>query len=386
MKILFICGCMEPGRDGVGDYTRRLSGELVKNGHSVTILAIYDPYIQGVKPEEQKGESFPIPVLRIGEGLFPEKAQSLMNKWLKYENPEWLSLQYVPFSFQKYGIPWHLGSRLAELGEGRKWHIMFHELWVGMDKESPFKHKLWGKVQAIIAKRIIEKLQPEIMHTQANLYQAQLDRIGFKVQLLPLFGNIPLCLVPKEEKKTKNTLTFVVFGQIQPGAPIEDFAAEVAQYGRMGKRKIQFIFVGRSGRELEKWISACTLENIEVLVLGEQNTREISLIFGKGDWGISTTPVLQIEKSGSVTAMLEHGLPVYCVARPWSTTKVSCPHLPEGIRVYEPGAFDMEGMNWNKANQSQLGKVSNMFITSLTSHTSVVSEPMSLRDFNISAK
>ena len=32
MKIVFICGCLEPGKDGVGDYTRRLSAELIDHG------------------------------------------------------------------------------------------------------------------------------------------------------------------------------------------------------------------------------------------------------------------------------------------------------------------------------------------------------------------
>lgn len=27
MTILFLCGSLEPGRDGVGDYTRRLAGD-----------------------------------------------------------------------------------------------------------------------------------------------------------------------------------------------------------------------------------------------------------------------------------------------------------------------------------------------------------------------
>ena len=31
MNLLFICGSLEPGKDGVGDYIRRLSSELLQN-------------------------------------------------------------------------------------------------------------------------------------------------------------------------------------------------------------------------------------------------------------------------------------------------------------------------------------------------------------------
>jgi hypothetical protein len=33
--------------------------------------------------------------------------------------------------------------------------------------------------------------------------------------------------------------------------------------------------------------------------------------------GISSTPVALIEKSGSIAAMQEHGLPILCVSFPW---------------------------------------------------------------------
>lgn len=40
MKFLFICGSLEPGKNGVGDYTRRLAGECIRMGHDAMILAL----------------------------------------------------------------------------------------------------------------------------------------------------------------------------------------------------------------------------------------------------------------------------------------------------------------------------------------------------------
>jgi hypothetical protein len=33
MKLLFLRGSIEPGKDGVGDYTCRLCGALIAEGH-----------------------------------------------------------------------------------------------------------------------------------------------------------------------------------------------------------------------------------------------------------------------------------------------------------------------------------------------------------------
>ena len=46
MKIIFLCGSLEPGRDGVGDYVLLLSGELVRQGHQASIIALNDVYLQ----------------------------------------------------------------------------------------------------------------------------------------------------------------------------------------------------------------------------------------------------------------------------------------------------------------------------------------------------
>jgi hypothetical protein len=40
MRIVFLCFSLEPGRDGVGDYTRALAGELIRPGHEVCAVAM----------------------------------------------------------------------------------------------------------------------------------------------------------------------------------------------------------------------------------------------------------------------------------------------------------------------------------------------------------
>ena len=48
LKILFVCGCLEGGMDGVGDYTSLLARALILRGHSCAIVALADPHVSEI--------------------------------------------------------------------------------------------------------------------------------------------------------------------------------------------------------------------------------------------------------------------------------------------------------------------------------------------------
>lgn len=325
MRILFLCGSLEPGRDGVGDYTRRLAGELIRQGHEGSIIALKDRHIDLVSETEQESDGTFIPVLRLSAIILVRQRYAKAKEYIDQFNPELISLQYVPFSFHPKGLPFGLARQLKKLGEGRKWHIMFHELWVGMDQEAPLKYVLWGKLQQHITHQMIDRLRPKIIHTQTRLYQMQLNKLGSPANYLPLFGNIPV----RYERTTTTTnaqktlLLFVVFGTIHPRAPIEDFARELAAYGIGQQQIIQITFIGRCGTELDKWVSICNHTGLKTIVLGEQEPERISEALSSCDWGISSTPYLLSEKSGTIAAMLEHGLPVISVSSAWKVKSLT---------------------------------------------------------------
>ena len=45
MRIVFICGSLEPGRDGVGDYVRHLAVAVAQQGHETAAVALRDPFV-----------------------------------------------------------------------------------------------------------------------------------------------------------------------------------------------------------------------------------------------------------------------------------------------------------------------------------------------------
>ncbi|MDD3078966.1 MAG: glycosyltransferase [Paludibacter sp.] len=316
MTILFICGSLEPGRDGVGDYTRRLAGELIRQGQIATIIALNDRSILDVYEGVQESEGIYINVLRIPAVLKTKERFNLAGEFIARIDPEWLSLQFVPFSFQKKGLPFGLGRRLAKIGKDRKWHVMFHELWVGMDVDASLKFKLWGKLQGILIENLIKSLNNSLLTTQTELYRWQLFKLGYNSKYLPLFGNIP-CISNKTDNYLTNYLKFVVFGNIYSGSSVKRFVKEITEYFIEKNIIIEFCFIGRCGAEQSVWAKELEEFGVKIKIMGEQSENIVSETLSTSDFGISTTPALLLEKSGSVAAMLEHGLPVICVSKDW---------------------------------------------------------------------
>jgi len=342
MKIVFICSALEPGRDGVGDYTRRLAGELIRRGDDVVIFSLNDRYVDNVLSGLQCAEGTDVPVVRIPSGYSIKQRFLLAKEQIDQIGPDWLSLQYVPFGFHPKGLHAGLSKRLSSLGKGRRWHIMFHELWVGMALEESKKLVWWGRGQRYFIKSLLNNLRPSVVHTQTRLYQAQIAKLGFNADYLPLFGNIPVNSPTGKNGKAfvSEKISFVIFGSIHDGAPIDEFAKEAAKYSREKGVVISFTFVGRCGPERDRWSAILRSEALSVEFHGEESAIRISDILSNSTMGISATALAVIEKSGSFAAMREHGLTVICVSKPWQPAGIPKLELPAGIVEYKIGNFE----------------------------------------------
>jgi hypothetical protein len=347
MKVVFLCGSLEPGHDGVGDYTRRLAGELKRQGTQVLMISVNERNLTSLSiQEEQESEGTAIPVFRISGRISYRKKLRVAKQWLDAVNPDWLSLQYVPFSFHPKGAHFFLGRFLRRLGFHRRWHIMFHELWTGMDKESSKKHYWLGKIHRLLIKSLIKTLNPAVIHTQTHLYLEKIATLGYKAKYLPLFSNIPFFEpegISKADDKDINherKLLFVLFGGIHRNAPVAQFASDLVRFEKANKTRILLIIIGRSGPIQKQWTSVWALNGLDLVLMGEQTPMTISKVLHSATMGISTTPIQLAEKSGSVAAMREHQLPVLCVSRTWKARGIKNPKLPESIVEYESGKLE----------------------------------------------
>ena len=361
MKILFICGSLENGRDGVGDYTRRLAGEIIRQGHSASIIALNDKHISVIEQTEQESDGTKISVLRLPSILSNKEKHRKAENFIKEFNPEWLSLQFVPYSFNKRGLPFGLAKQLKKLGKGRKWHIMFHELGGWHCKNSNIKIIIKGIVQQYILQHLVKELRP-IIHTNIKWRVSRLKLWNIDAKLLPLFGNIPV----KYEKSLKNNsdIIFIVFGSIFSGGNIIGFSQWLANLDSIENKKVIVWFVGKNGNELDFWVKNIQNKNIEYKIFGMQDEDTISKLMSESDVGISTTPYYFAEKSGSVAAMIEHDLPVICVGREMIPRKIDLTSYTNNVLEWQPDLQLKDILN-QKIKTYDLHKVTDLFINDL---------------------
>ena len=361
MKVLFICGCLEPGKDGVGDYVYNLAEALNKKGHLVQLLALNEDFNRNLagRKEGFLEKSFinhsQIASLRIHNSKSRKKNFRKARMWIKEFDPDWISLQYVPNSFNKKGLPWKLTRELKDIAEGRNWHIMFHEVWVGISRVSPVKHRILGFLQKKIARDLVKNLNCSHISTSNLLYLMVLQSAGIKSVILPLFSNIPKTTIDQNFKDqifkklqlnneiAPNFELVGVFGSIYPEAKIENVLQEIYTKCLKNNKKLIFISFGETGSQGINELSRLkNYFNNKILFyhLGPQPVNHISTIFQILDSAISCTPSQHIPKSGVFAAMKLHNLKIYL------STYEFLPEYHEKIRAYLKSYMERPAEDW----------------------------------------
>lgn len=323
MKLTFICGSVEIGKDGVGDYTRRLGIELVNQGHQVMIVAVNDNVAEEQLEHITVAPDHKIEVVRLAASLSWGKRIEVLDLILNDFAPDWVSLQYVPYSFQAKGIPYKFVKSLKKLPIEEYWHIMFHETWLGLSSLSPIKHKLVGFFQRRVAQWMIRVLKPERISTSNRLYQMALEKAGIKSNILPLFSNIPvfspidsfqstilnqLEIAPLERA---NYLILGIFGSLHEEYDFHKVITEEVKKADALNKKLVFLSFGRMGNVSEfDRLASLFASRVKFIRLGELPEEEVSYTLQMLDVAISCTPFEHIGKSGVYAAMRLHNVKV----------------------------------------------------------------------------
>jgi hypothetical protein len=339
MKIVFLCGSLEPGRDGVGDYTRRLAVELIRQGHECRMIALNDRDVKEGTGLDQIESQDGVRTLRLPAAASWSARIEAARQWSERFEPEWISLQFVPYSFHPKGLPFWLGKRLCRLVAKSNWHVMFHELWIGMHEGASLRQRLIGSLQRQIILQALKRLGIDRITTHSRVYMDCLKQTRNSPAHLPLFGNIPKVPVMPNCFSVKSTLVFVLFGGIQPYAPVAEFARDCSEFCQSSGRGIRLVLAGRCGAEQKRWKEAWLAEGLEIEITGELPAEEVSRLFQSASFGVATTPLALIEKSGAAAAMLEHSLRVINVAAEWIPRSDHRVSAPAGIYEYRPGTL-----------------------------------------------
>jgi len=335
MRIAFLCNGLEPGRDGVGDYTRRLAAECIRQGHDCRLVGLSDS--EKTTIEDQLCDGIQIECLRCGVDLsWPERFQRARDYLALFE-PDWISLQFVPYGFNTKGIAWRVARDLQPVIAGRPLHVMFHELWIGFGEHAPWKERIVGALQWVAIFRMLRALKPRVVNTSNSTYLELLKTGGVSAVELPLFGTIPVTEIAPERSLPPEVLAAgvtgersqwwvaITFGTLHPEWQPEPLTGILLRAAKRAGKRICWIAAGRLGAVGEGiWRKMKRDYGDEIVFVksGEQSAEQISALFQIADFGVASSPWNLMGKSSSAASMLDHGLPII-VTREGGKTVVS---------------------------------------------------------------
>lgn len=310
INIVFICGTLEHGRDGVGDYTIRLAGELARRGNRVALVSINDRFVNDSFDGFIFDTDTPLSCLRLSKNLSATQKIHLSKSFINICKPHWVSLQYVPYSFNSKGTHVGLSSFLKSIARNVRWHIMFHELWTGTHGVRDLKSLLLKVFQKVLIKTFIIKLKPALLTTSIRKYQLLLE--NYKPHLLPLFGNIPV-INRSANSNNRHLITVVIYGTVTQC--LGDFNKQLLWLKNLSQqlnKNIRFVFIGNNGpykSYADKMISNL-FDVHSITTFGFVDKEIISQQLMNANIAISRADSSYLGKSGTTITMLEHGLPV----------------------------------------------------------------------------
>jgi hypothetical protein len=312
MRIAFICGSLEEGSSGVGDYVLRLARCLQSREIHCLCIALSDGYVDTTLEStfiDREGD--PILCTRISSRDPWSNKQSHLQQSLDSFNPDWISLHYVPYAFHNKGLAYQLSRCLCSLDVAVHWHVMLHELWFF----SWHRLSSWvlAPVQKLLLKNLISSLDVNVIHTSNFYYQEGIRSIGLKAHILPMFGSISP-ITETTSHSTYHGWRFVLFGGILPDwDPGPLMRAIIGIAHQQSIPSIEFLSIGIAGAYGSiLWASLASTAPAGVVykLLGSLDSEDVSYWLQHSDFGITTSPSHLIGKSSTVAAMIEHGLPV----------------------------------------------------------------------------
>jgi len=313
MKIVFIAGCLEPGRDGVGDYTRALATECARRGHEVRLLSVGEPAQPAVTVDG-------LPTLRLTADAWRADGGSAAQRWLEAFAPDWASLQFVPYSFAPRGffapaIP----ALMRAVGTAPRRHLFVHEVWIGSQAGAPLRARVAGWWQRRAVARLLRLMRPALVHTSARYHIDALATLGQPARRLPLFGHVPVPAVGARAVLpgvADDALVCGLFGTLYDWRPDEflaDYAALAASLGRpaalVAAGGLGAAGAKRFARLAERWSGT-----IACRASGRMTEAELAAVFARFDCAATSMPWNIVGKSSSAASLRLHGLRVVVTA------------------------------------------------------------------------
>jgi glycosyltransferase involved in cell wall biosynthesis len=188
MKVLFISNHLPPVVDGVGDYTFFLAEQFLEHGHEVILVCRVQGEIEAGILEEMTV----YPIVKEWDRENIQLVLELVDK----EQPEAVSLQYVPYGFHPKGQPWVIAYLAQQLQQRNIFlSTTFHEVAI---RYTP-KYVVRALLQRLVARAIARHSNKVI--TSIDFYVDYLKEWVDEAELIQIGSNIPAVYIPDEQLK-----------------------------------------------------------------------------------------------------------------------------------------------------------------------------------------
>ncbi len=235
MKILFLTDKLYPCFDGIGDYTYLLAKEFAEEGHEVAVICTNQKKISDFDYEKEAG-------IKVFSSIdsWSWKNFSTIYKTIKSQSPDFLFLQYNPYGFSHYGIPFIIPSILLLLKlNGIKLCTTFHELAIRFNPLT-IKTFIIGFLQRIICNSIHILSNRSI--TSIELYSEYIYVFKNKLKLIPIGCNIDDGRIPHKGKTEIQEPTLTYFGSNPRGLfAVPEILKKLKDFGFQAN----FLFIGK---------------------------------------------------------------------------------------------------------------------------------------------
>jgi hypothetical protein len=356
MYILFLADSNQLGESGVGDYALSLSASLRAFNVDSSVECLGPP----------------------GSSL-----RSSLVALLKDVQPDWVSLQFVPYACAKRGLvgrgtlPWRqLRGRIGT-------HLMFHELWIGAHNRASLQDRAIGTLQRQGIKNVVRELNPGVIHCTNRLYSQMLQQAGIHNNVLPLCGAIPVSLGgPDPYVEILTTLRYgsrrsgwivaALFGSIHPSEnllpALQWLQDRCLRYGK----RLLMVSLGKcpSAETIFKSLASGFPEAAKpaFFVKGRLSASTLSSWIRCADCALATTPFNIIEKSSSAVAFAEHGVPVIVTDAGADVRGVALPRQDLAPDFWLFGDRRLDALNVlppRREPQPRIGRVVKQFLEDL---------------------
>ncbi|MBR2648420.1 MAG: hypothetical protein IKD55_06245 [Sediminibacterium sp.] len=306
--ILIIAPNLEPSLCGVSDYAIELR-RLFKNQQiDVFIIALSDAYIENVQIDQFS--------LRIPRKFNNNYKLKRTIECVQQLQPTEIYFNLVSYGYQAKGFPLYLLKIFRLLKKPIT--IIAHELWMGNFKNETIKNKIIGLIQKQLLIKLFRLSNIKCIFVSTDIFKNILKSVEIDAKTLPVFSNIPIHIAHEDQISSSQTVTFILFGSIAFHLDVQAFIHFILKEFLHKGKYVVINHVGIYRGHINEWESIKKNLSSHGVIFKEYGIVAptiISKLLQSADYGLTSYMLPFWSKSGSIAAMLAHGLPVISISK-----------------------------------------------------------------------